>query len=189
MQIPLQMTFRGLDSNPELEATAHRYARDLEEVCDHISSCRLAVEKEHHVSRSGRPYRVRLAITVPPGHEVVVDEDTNHGSPDEGVEQTMNSAFKKARRQLKDLTEQQREEVKVHPEQVTVAVVDKLFDDYGFLRTPEDREVYFHRNSVVNADFEDVRVGDGVAFTEDIHEEGAHASTVRVVDARGRVES
>lgn len=175
-----------MDSSPHLEALAHARLQKLEEVCDHIMSCRIAVEKEHSVSRSGRPFRVRLDIKVPPGHEVVVDEDTSHGISDEPVEKTLEDAFKKARRQLEGLTQQQREEVKHHPEQLVAAVVDEMFDDYGFLRTPEDREIYFHRNSVVNESFENVNVGDGVAFTEEIGEKGPQATSVRVLDRRGR---
>lgn len=175
-----------MSSSPELDALTRAYVEDLEQVCDHVTSCRVAIEKEQVISRTGRPYRVRLDITVPPGHELIVDEGTSEGSTDEAVTQTLKSAFKKARRQLRDLAAQQRDEVKTHPEQQLVAIVEKLFEDHGFLRTVDGREIYFHRNSVVNEGFDDVQVGDGVAYTEDLHREGAHASTVRVVDARGR---
>jgi len=149
-------------------------------------SCRVAIEKEHATSRSGRPHRVRLDIKVPPGHEVVIDENTNSGAPEESVDQTLRSAFKRARRKLRDLSAQQREEVKSHPEQATMGIIDKKFEDHGFLRTPEGREIYFHQNSVIHDDFENVHVGDGVHYTEDLGDEGAQASTVRVVDRRGR---
>jgi hypothetical protein len=55
-------------------------------------------------------------------------------------------------RQLKELVERQRGEVKEHPQQQAMALVEKLFPDqeYGFLRTLDGREVYFHSNSVLH---------------------------------------
>lgn len=188
MQVPLQLTFRGVESDPDIEGLTRRQAEALEEVCDHISSCRVAIEKPHAVSRSGRPQRVRIDLTVPPGHELVVDKNSSRGDPSESVSQTVREAFKAARRQLEALSAQQRNEVKSHPAQAAVAIVAELFEDHGFLRTAEGREVYFHANSVLNEDFENVHVGDGVHFVEDMGENGAHASTVRVVDGRGRAD-
>ncbi len=188
MQVPLQLTFRGVESDPDIEGLTRRQAEALEDVCDHISSCRVAIEKPHAVSRSGRPQRVRIDLTVPPGHELVVDKNSSRGDPSETVSQTVREAFKTARRQLEALSAQQRNEVKSHPAQAAVAIVAELFEDHGFLRTAEGREIYFHANSVLNEDFEDVHVGDGVHFVEDMGEHGVHASTVRVVDGRGRAD-
>jgi cold shock CspA family protein len=64
-------------------------------------------------------------------------------------------------------------------------MVDRLLCNYGFLRTADGRHVYFHRNSVANTRFDALRIGVGVAFTEEADEQGPRATTVRVVDARG----
>jgi cold shock CspA family protein len=61
--------------------------------------------------------------------------------------------------------------------------VSKLFPDegYGFLETPDGREVYFHRNSVLGADFDRLSIGTEVRFAEEEGEKGLQASTVTVV--------
>jgi cold shock CspA family protein len=52
-------------------------------------------------------------------------------------------------------------------------------EDYGFLEAPDGREVYFHRNSVLNGGFDRLTPGTRVAFAEEAGEEGPQASTVR----------
>jgi cold shock CspA family protein len=53
--------------------------------------------------------------------------------------------------------------------------------DYGQLITPDQRLIYFHRNSVVNGDFDKLEIGAEVRFVEETGEEGPQASTVMIV--------
>ena len=62
-------------------------------------------------------------------------------------------------------------------------IVEKLFGEgYGFLReVGDDRQVYFHRNSVLHDDFERLAVGTEVRFTPQDGDEGPQASSVQIV--------
>jgi len=62
-------------------------------------------------------------------------------------------------------------------------IVEKLFDEgYGFLRAlDDDRQVYFHRNSVLHDDFERLAIGTEVRFTPREGDDGPQASSVQVV--------
>jgi cold shock CspA family protein len=75
-----------------------------------------------------------------------------------------------------------RGKTKVH-EPAPLARVAKLFpvEDYGFLETPDGREVYFHKNAVLHNGFEQLKVGMEVYYAEESGEKGPQASTVRVV--------
>jgi len=85
-------------------------------------------------------------------------------------------------RQLEDYVRMQRVDVKKH-EPTPHARVARIFpqQDYGFLRTPDEREVYFHRNSVIDADFDHLNLGDEVTFVEEQGDKGPQASTVKPV--------
>jgi cold shock CspA family protein len=63
------------------------------------------------------------------------------------------------------------------------AKVTKLFPEagYGFVETAEGREIYFHRNSVLNGRFKRLRIGSDVHFVEEPGEHGPQASTVKLV--------
>jgi len=60
--------------------------------------------------------------------------------------------------------------------------VIQLFPDenYGIIASSDTREIYFHRNSVLGADFEKLEVGTSVHFIEEMGENGLQASTVHV---------
>ena len=52
--------------------------------------------------------------------------------------------------------------------------------DYGLIHTSDGREVYFHRNSVLNGGFDQLELGTPVRFAEEMGEEGPQASTVQL---------
>jgi cold shock CspA family protein len=184
MDVPLEITFRGVESDPTTEDLIRRKAAKLEQVCDHITSLRVSVEQDQKEQSSGRPYRLRLDINMPPGKEFVIKRETSGGHLHTDLQQIIRDAFDAARRKVKKETEKQQGKVKSHPDQQANAVVTRLFpeQDYGFLKSLDGRDIYFHRNSVVERNFEELKPGDGVAFTAELGNEGLQATSVHVVD-------
>ena len=118
MELPiLQVSFRDVPPprQAEIEERVRRRAEKLERYCGHIMSCRVAVERPHHEA-SGNPYRVRIDLTVPPGHELVVRKEPGDNDGQSDLIAVVNGAFEAAERQLKALVEKQRGEVKTHDE-------------------------------------------------------------------------
>jgi len=124
---------------------------------------------------------VRIDVTVP-GGEVVAARSPDDAKPLEDLYAAIDAAFDHVGRGLQDFVRRQRGEVKPH-ERARHGHVAKLFayEGYGFLATPEGDELYFHRNSVLEAAFDRLKVGDRVRFVEDAGEAGPHASTVAVL--------
>ncbi len=89
-------------------------------------------------------------------------------------------AFKRARRQLQDRVRRLERQVKHHEPAPAgrVARIDPS-GEFGFIATADGREIYFHRNSVLNGGFGRLKPGTAVAFAEDDGEKGPQASTVR----------
>jgi cold shock CspA family protein len=191
MQVPLELTFRDVPHSDAIDALVRRYVQRLERFCDHIESCSVAIERPHRPRNSGSDFRVRIDMVIPPGHELVVSKDaSDRGTPPapqnfDSLHALVREAFEAANRQVKKLNEQQAGKTKRHPQQEIGAVISRLSEDHGFLRTTDGRDVYFHRNSVVNEDFNQLREGEGVAYAEEVGEQGWQASSVRVVDHRG----
>ncbi|HLV22200.1 MAG TPA: HPF/RaiA family ribosome-associated protein [Polyangiaceae bacterium] len=185
MERPLQITFRYVDKTPELEALITRRVEKLERLCDHVIGCRVAVERPHEHEASGNPYRVRIDCTVPPGHELVVTKEPSDYTLSDSLSTVITHAFQAMERQLKELVDKQRGEVKTHFE--PHALVSRKFDDagYGFLRTPNGREIYFHRNAVTHDDFDRLTIGTEVRYEEVLGQEGPQASTVQIVGKPG----
>ena len=187
MKVPLEITFRDVQKSDAIEALIHEKVAKLEDVCNYITSCHIAVEKPHDRPRSGSPYRVRIDMTVPPGHELVADSNPSEGTQYDALDVVVRDAFDAARRQLKELAERQRKKVKTHEMQDMTAIVTNIFRDegYGFIKALDGREVYFHRNSVLHDDFDRIEIGTGVHFFLEQGEEGPQASTVKIVNKPG----
>lgn len=187
MQLPLEISYRDIEKTEALEALVREKVGKLEDVCDHINSCRIAVEKPHDRPSSGSPYRVRIDLRVPPNHELAVDKSPGEGTQYTPLETVIRDAFDAARRQLIELGDRQRGETKQHEEQSMGAIVTKLFPEegYGFIKTLDEREIYFHRNSVVNDDFDRLTLGTGVRLMIDQGDQGPQATTVQIVNKPG----
>ncbi|HHP7231403.1 MAG TPA: HPF/RaiA family ribosome-associated protein [Xenococcaceae cyanobacterium] len=185
MQIPPEITYRNIDKTAALDALIQEKIAKLEKFCDYINSCRVIVEKAHEHPNSGSPYKVSIDLTIPHGRELAVNYNPDVGKQYPPLEAVIRDAFEAARRQVVGLTKEQKGERKFHPEQEVSAVITKLFAEqgYGFLKAIDTgREVYFHRNSVVNEDFANLEVGNGVRFKETQGEMGPQATTVQVID-------
>lgn len=188
MIVPIEISYRHVRKTEEMEQLIRDKARSLERVNDHISSCRIAIEKTQMHQRRGNPFRVRLDITVPPGHEIVVKKEPSRGLFHQGLNAVIRKAFAAARRRLKKLDERQRGEVKTHPaEKANQGLIKRIFPEqgYGFIRTLDNRELYFHKNSVLHGDFDRLEVGTGVRYVQEIGVQGPQASTVQITDKPG----
>lgn len=181
MQIPVQITFRNVDRSEKLEDDVRLHAAMLEEFFDRITSCRVVFEAPHHHHHKGNLYHVRVLVSVP-RRELVVDREPAEHHAHEDAHVTIRDAFDAMRRQLEDYVRLMRRDIKTH-EAPPHGKVAQLFPDegYGFIVTPDDREIYFHRNSLVEAAFEDLELGSEVRFAEEAGDNGPQATTVRLV--------
>ena len=194
-----------------VEAHIREAAQKLDEFCDEIMGCRVLVEIPHQHHRKGKLYHVRIDLTVP-GAEFVIkrapklvtdtptrfrkalDEvqlqesrELSKYAVHDDIQLAIRDAFDAARRKLQDYARRRRGVVKLR-DGSPHARVSKLFPDegFGFLETPDGREVYFHKNSVLDFGFSGLKIGTEVHFVEEPGENGPQASTVTPVSHHGR---
>lgn len=176
MELGLQVTARNMELTDAIRAEITEKAEKLDKFFDRIMRCRVVVEAPHRHSQEGILYNVQIYLTVP-GAELVVKRE-----PNEDLYVAIRDAFQAARRKLEDYSTKQRGDVK-HHEEPPQARIAALFPDqgYGFLATPEGREIYFHKNSVVNREFGKLEIGMKVRFSEEQGAKGPQASSVTVL--------
>ncbi len=188
MQVPLEIAFKDIANTTEIEDLIRLQVTKLERICGYITSCRVMVERPQEHQRVGNPYRVRIDLMVPPGHELVVRREPSQGDMHDPVEVVIRRAFDAAARRLQKLVRLQQGTVKTHREQQAAAVVHSLFPDrgYGFIRTVDSQEdIYFHRNSVLHNGFDRLKVGMGVRYSAEVGEKGLQATSVQIEDTSG----
>jgi ribosomal subunit interface protein len=184
MKTPLELSFHNLEPSEPIKARVQERVDRLHRFFREIISCRVSIEVPHKSQFNVQHYEVHITLSVP-GQEIVVSVDPRpeaHEHTDVYV--AIRDAFDVAERRLKSyagrLREPRRAEARVEPPS---GVIARLFreDGYGFLEAPDGREIYFHQNSVLNQDFEDLDIGAMVQFAEERGDKGPQASSVRVL--------
>ncbi|WP_394843969.1 HPF/RaiA family ribosome-associated protein [Pendulispora brunnea] len=180
MILPCQITFRDFSPSAALAELIQKKADKLDQLFDHIIGCRVVVEAPHRHHHNGRHYHIRIDITVPNG-ELVVGRDPPEKAAHQDAYSAIEDAFDDAERVLHEHARKVRRDVKRH-DGVSRARVKKLFTEqgYGFLETRDGREIYFHKNSVLNNRFHKLHIGDEVRYAEEDGDKGPQASTVGV---------
>jgi ribosomal subunit interface protein len=183
MKVPLQITFRHVSQSDAVEARIRERAEKLNRLYDQIMTGRVVVDLPQLRHRKGKIFQIRIDLTVP-GKELVVNREPLMNHAHEDVYVAIEDAFDVMERKLKDHSRETQGEVKAGLG-ADRGVVDKVFreEGYGFIQTRTGRDVYFHRNSVLNNAFERLRPGMEVRFAEEEGEEGPQASTVDVAGA------
>jgi cold shock CspA family protein/ribosome-associated translation inhibitor RaiA len=178
MERPLSLVTRGLALTPPVEDDIRTRVAALERFYPRLVGCTVFVDGPGRHHRRGGPYEVRLDLRVPGAEPILITRQQQ-----ERLERAVDEAFDVAARRLEDLQRVQRAEVKRRAEPQQPAWVARLVpgQDHGFLATPDGREIYFHRNSVLG-DFDALAPGTKVRFQEGTGDEGPQASTVIVVD-------
>lgn len=171
--LPIQISIRNVTLSPALEADIRERATRLRLYYDRIMGCRVTVEVPNRRHHEGSLHNVRIDLTVPGGELVI------RRRPHEDLRTAVQIAFNAARRRLQDYARRQRGAVKAHEPQPTARVTQYYpLGGYGFLTTPDGRDIYFDKNSVVDGGFGCLDVGAEVRFTEQRGERGPQASTV-----------
>jgi len=179
MALPLQISFRNMDRSEALEREIAERAEKLERFSDRIMGCRVLVETRHR-HQQGNLYHVRVDLALP-GDDIIVDREADLDHSHEDVYVAVRDAFDAARRRCEDQVRRRDQRVKAHESPPKGRIVRLDYEkDCGFIETSEGREIYFHRNSVLNAAFVLLKVGDPVRFHEEAGEKGPQASTVHV---------
>jgi len=170
-----------MDHSEAIETLVRERAAKLDSFADDIMGCRVIVEPAAKHHKHGNLYEVHIDLTVA-GEEIAVTREPSGHIENKDVRVVLRDAFNSARRQLEDFVRRRRGFVKTH-ENSPHARVSKLFpiEGFGFLETPDGREVYFHRDSVLNEYFGTLQIGTEVTFVGEQGEKGPQASTVRIV--------
>ncbi len=182
MEVPAQIDFQGMEPSPKLRERAEELIGKLEKRWGHIISCRVAIKapSEHH--KTSGQYEVHVELSLPDRRSVVAARTPPADERFRDPRFALDEAFKRARRQLEEQVEVLEGDVKSHEAAPmgTVIKIDRA-EGFGFIRTADDREIYFHRNSVIEHAFDKLDIGSHVSFVEGLGIKGPQASTVKPV--------
>jgi cold shock CspA family protein len=184
-QLPLQITFRGIDHSQAVDAAIRERAARLARFSGLIQRLHVTVDMPHRHRHRGNHYAIRIDIATPSG-PVVVTRDPSLDDSHKDFQSVLRDAFDAAARHLESDAQRSQPgaQDRDHP---PPGRVTRIFPDqgYGFLTTTEGEDVYFNENSVRGASFAQLSIGSEVSFTiapEDA-DQGARAASVQLLPA------
>jgi cold shock CspA family protein/ribosome-associated translation inhibitor RaiA len=186
MQVTPQLIFHDVARSDWIEAYVLERLVKLDRLAGGITSCRATLAREQSSQHQGNLYSVMVEVRIPPQHDLAAKKQKKIKDMPTQLPTLINQAFGALERQLKKTAERRRYEEKTHQSEPH-GMVEKLFSEgYGFIRAlDDDRQYYFHRNSVLHADFDSLAVGTEVRFSPEVGEKGPQASTVQIVSKVG----
>jgi ribosome-associated translation inhibitor RaiA len=101
MQTPLQITFRGMDPSPTIEAQIRERASRLERFRGDIVRCHVVVDVPHRHQTKGRLFSLRIDLSTPMG-EVTVNRGPDSHAGHEDFKAVVRDAFDAMTRQLEE---------------------------------------------------------------------------------------
>lgn len=182
MQTPVEVKFQDVVADPGIQEMITDHVRKLEQRYGRITACRIVVKGPGDRHQTGGLYDINIHLALPDGREVKVGRTPKLDERHSDLPFAVNDAFKRARRQLQDNTRRMEGQIKRHEGQPigTVVRLDPS-GDFGFVRSSDGGEIYFHRNSVVDGEFSELAIGSRVSFADEIGEKGPQATTVRLL--------
>jgi len=186
MQVTPEIRFHGIERSQWVEDYIGERVRRLERFAEGITSCHVTLAQEQASHNKGNRYSVMVEVRLPPHNDLAVRKMKDVRDMPTQLPALINLAFGAVERQLKRAAALRRGEEKRHDGQPH-GMVEKLFPEgYGFIRTlGDDRQYYFHRNSVLHDDFERLVVGTEVRFSAEEGDKGPQASSVQIVSKPG----
>jgi cold shock CspA family protein/ribosome-associated translation inhibitor RaiA len=188
MHVPLEIAFHNIDHSDWAEAEIRARVADLERLYERLNSCRVRVDQRARNSSGTIPPVVHIELGIPGHEDLVVSHEPDHlqrkfQRPD--MQNAINEAFRIAERQLLHLKEQREGRAQgTHHDaesQLTgqVAEIDEA-GEFGFLIAASGALLYFHRNSILSGNFEELRRGVEVSYVQHAGDTGPTAAKVRI---------
>ena len=113
MNNPVDISFRGMDTSPAVEAAVNKWVARLDHAFGRIERCSVILEMPHNHHRQGRTFQVHITLTVP-DRTIAISRDPGTDPRHEDVYVAIADAFRAARRQLQDHARIHRGDVKLH---------------------------------------------------------------------------
>jgi ribosome-associated translation inhibitor RaiA len=188
MQIQPEIAFHNLSKPDWAEDAILDHMARLEEIYDRLITCRVRVDQRANNSNNTVPPVVRIEISVPGYKDIVVAHEPDHlqrkfQTPD--LHNAINEAFRIAERRLAQYKDQLRDHTAAAAHEGAPEYLGQVAEltpekDFGFLLTASGGLLYFHRNSLLNGDFDRLMVGAQAYYVEEDGDTGPTARKVRV---------
>lgn len=185
--IDLKIQYLGFSESPAISEIVREHVDRLEKLNDKVISCHVIISKPHRKHHQGNTYQVKLRIHLA-GTNIIIDKDPGKNHAHEDIRVTIRDAFLAAKRKVEDFSKIRSGLVKEKVRPLHAKILRVLpAEDCGFVLSEDQRELYFHRNALLNGKFDSLHPGQEVRFSETLGDNGPQISSMEVVGQSGHI--
>ena len=166
----IQLTVKDVPISAAIETQIQKRAKKLKQFFNRICSCRVVIELPQKHKHQGKLFNVRIDVTVP-GKEFVVNKKRN-----QDLYVAIRDAFNAVERRLEEHARKRHGRVKTH-ENVLHGRIMRIVpnDGFGFIEGMDGNEYYFSLTGVTYPTFNQLLIGDQVAYCSEAFNDGQQA--------------
>lgn len=175
------ISFPDFEPSDAVRADIEKYLAKLEQVFSRIISCNVFV-RAPHMSKRKHIYHINLHLEIP-GEDIIVNHEPEKNMAHMDIHVAIRDAFNSLHRQLRKRVKSMQKKT-TPPDETHQYAIIKSFDieeGYGFLTDPSGREIYFHKNSILNSEPSEVKPGLRVRFAEEMGEKGTQVTSMSLL--------
>lgn len=183
--IDLKIQYLGFAESNAVSAAVWDYVVNLEKFYSQIMSCHVIISNPPRKHQKGGIYHVKIRMHMA-GADIIIDKEPGANHAHEDVYVALRDAFDAAKRKVEDFARIRAGRVKETVGPMHARIIRILdAEDCGFVLSEDHREIYFHRNALVNGEFEKLKVGQEVRFSEGMGEKGPQVTSMQLVGRSG----
>ena len=114
MNVPPQIIFHDMDRSQWIEDYIHERLQHLEKISDGVTSAHVVLTRSQGSHQHGNEYRVTVEVRFPPHHDLAAKKERNIGDAQVELRPLIKQAFEAIERQVKEVVQKRRHEVKAH---------------------------------------------------------------------------
>ena len=179
--IPFQICFRDMPPSDAIWIDVQQRIEKLETFFDHVISCDVVISAPYHHHQKGKVPHIQIRLRVP-GTCLIVRKESEKDKFHKDIYVAISAGFHALKRQLEDFVHKQRQFVKEHHASPH-GFVTCIFSDqeYGFIETLDEHELFFHKNAVLHSEFDKLLKGTEVKFSEELGENGPQVTSMSII--------
>lgn len=185
--IDLKIQCLDFTESPSITSAVESHLESLKKTNSQIMSCHVVISKPHRKQHHGNTYQVKLRLHMA-GKQIIIDKDSGKNHAHEDIYIAIRDAFLAAKRKVEEFSRMREGRIKERVRPMHAKIVRIIpADDCGFIVSEDHREIYFHKNALLNDNFENLKVGQEVRFSEAMGEKGPQITSMEIVGHSGHV--
>lgn len=185
--VDLKIQYLGFRESEAVSAVVQNHVDSLERMSPNLISCHVVLTRPSRKHQQGTLYQIKLRLHMP-GTNIIIDKDPGMNQAHEDVYVAIRDAFLAAKRKIEDYNRIRSGRVKEKVRPLHAKILRLIpASDCGFVVSEDQREIYFHRNALLNGDYDSLHLGQEVRFSETMGENGPQITSMELVGQSGHL--